>query len=245
MIVGDKAFDKLSFSSKAYGMTMEETARNGADNAGNTAILDTGPNDAVDAGLKPAVSPRRMESRRKLLAAARKLFVERGYHDTRPQDISREAGVGHGTFYLHFSDKLDCFLAFTDEAAAELEVMVQDHLDNARTLEDGVREILEAIVEYTAENPGVLTAALTDLSVISAGGGKTIPVDRWAAQWADLIRSWQKTGEASRAIDPGMTGYVIVGAIKQGGAFFVRREMENNPLADQLTPLIVRLLRSD
>jgi AcrR family transcriptional regulator len=59
---------------------------------------------------------RKLESRKRLLAAARQLFVARGYHETRPQDISKAAGLGHGTFYLHFKDKRECFLAFVDEA---------------------------------------------------------------------------------------------------------------------------------
>ena len=65
----------------------------------------------------PAERPvrRRPESLAKLKRAARKLFVERGYHATRPQDIAREAGLGHGTFYLHYPDKKACFLAFVDD----------------------------------------------------------------------------------------------------------------------------------
>src|SRR5579871_5864472 len=63
---------------------------------------------------------RKPESLAKLKRAARKLFVERGYHATRPQDIAREAGLGHGTFYLHYPDKKACFLAFVDDAREEL-----------------------------------------------------------------------------------------------------------------------------
>ncbi len=66
--------------------------------------------------MRPA--RRKPESLAKLKRAARKLFVERGYHATRPQDIAREAGLGHGTFYLHFPDKRACFLAFVEEARA-------------------------------------------------------------------------------------------------------------------------------
>src|SRR3546814_902940 len=151
-------------------MTMEDDAS--GTRAAKTAVLELEEGPITQAGAGGpgnGVSRRKMESRRKLMAAARKLFVERGYHDTRPQDISREAGVGHGTFYLHFEDKLDCFLAFTDEAANELDVFLHTHLANAGTLEAVVREILRGTFEYTASNPCVLAAAITDVSVIWKG----------------------------------------------------------------------------
>ena len=46
----------------------------------------------------------------KLRQGARKLFVEQGYPNTRPQDIARESGVANGTFYIHFADKKEAFL---------------------------------------------------------------------------------------------------------------------------------------
>src|SRR5687767_11374305 len=70
-------------------------------------------------------SRRKPESLARLKAAARKLFVERGYDATRPQDIARAAGLGHGTFYLHYPDKRACFLAFIAEARRELDDHVQ------------------------------------------------------------------------------------------------------------------------
>src|ERR1700753_3684374 len=72
---------------------------------------------------------RKPESLAKIKCAARKLFVERGYHATRPQDIAREAGLGHGTFYLPYPDKRACFLAFVESARQERDV----HLCSVRT----------------------------------------------------------------------------------------------------------------
>ena len=73
---------------------------------------------------KPSVTARparrKPESLARIKKAAHKLFVERGYHATRPQDIAREAGLGHGTFYLHYEDKRACFRAFVEEARADL-----------------------------------------------------------------------------------------------------------------------------
>ena len=64
---------------------------------------------------------RKPESLARLKQAARKLFVERGYDATRPQDIAREAGLGHGTFYLHYPDKRACFFSFVEDARQELD----------------------------------------------------------------------------------------------------------------------------
>src|SRR5580698_8229795 len=85
---------------------------------------------------------RKPESLSKLKAAARKLFVERGYHATRPQDIAREAGLGHGTFYLHFPDKRASFLAFVDEARQELKA----HLSTVRKPELSLEPLIGATI---------------------------------------------------------------------------------------------------
>ena len=66
---------------------------------------------------------RKAETRDRLLSSARKLFVELGYHATRPQDIAREADVAAGTFYTHFADKREAFLAFVAQAGKELPIV--------------------------------------------------------------------------------------------------------------------------
>jgi AcrR family transcriptional regulator len=40
-----------------------------------------------------------------ILASAHDVFVERGYHTTRIDDLASAAGVSHGAFYRHFSGK--------------------------------------------------------------------------------------------------------------------------------------------
>src|ERR1051326_1360763 len=109
---------------------------------------------------------RKPESLGRLKQAARKLFVERGYDATRPQDIAREAGLGHGTFYLHYADKRACFLSFVDDARRELDDYVRARVEENASLESLIATTLNAIYDYAQSHPGVLNAAMTDEAVI-------------------------------------------------------------------------------
>jgi AcrR family transcriptional regulator len=188
----------------------------------------------------PPKAARTTDSRSRLMASARKLFVERGFHGTRPQDITREAGLGHGTFYLHFPDKRACFLAFVEEARVELDEALRVRLARARTPEEAVRASLEAIFDYGLTHPGVLLTAMADVSVIAAegAGGPTL-VDRWAAHWAETLT---RAGLAL-PLDAELAGAAIVGIIQQGSAWAARRALPAQDTIDALTHMIVRALK--
>lgn len=154
------------------------------------------------------------KSRRKLLDAARKLFVERGYHDTRPQDISREAGVGHGTFYLHFADKRECFVSFVDEAQEDLQREVERFSHDVDGFEERLRAVFEAVLNYAVTNPGVLTAAMADPDLIGSPAGKHVPVvDRWVTNWKGFFDVSKENGRIDPSIDTAVLACAIVGQL--------------------------------
>src|SRR4051794_14134807 len=164
-------------------------------------------------------SRRKPESLAKIKKAARKLFVERGYHATRPQDIAREAGLGHGTFYLHFPDKRACFLAFVEEARAELDAYVQARVARDASLEALIAAALNAIYDYAESHQGVLGAAMTDEAVIDAEGVQATPLlQRWGADWAESVRRMTGGGRSTDSDDIEVVGQAIVGAIHQAAS---------------------------
>lgn len=201
-------------------------------------------NGTVLAESEPRGPRRKPESFSKLKKAARKLFVERGYHATRPQDIAREAGLGHGTFYLHFPDKRACFLAFVEDARTELDAYIRNRVSPETSLEKFLATMLHAIYEYSETHPGVLNAAMTDEAVIDAEGAQAVPLlQRWGRDWAEIIRTAVRNGIASDAYDTDIIGQAIVGALHQTASEGAATRRNREEVVDNLTRFLVRALK--
>lgn len=65
-------------------------------------------------------SRKRARTRADLLKAARQVFARRGYHDASIAEITENADVGVGTFYLHFRDKDEIFSMLLEEGFCEM-----------------------------------------------------------------------------------------------------------------------------
>lgn len=200
---------------------------------------------AVVKSLAEARSSRRKDSLARLKSAARKLFVERGYHATRPQDIARAAGLGHGTFYLHFPDKRACFLDFVEGARKEFDAFVRERVAAHQSLEDLIAGTLHAIYEYSESHPGVLNAAMTDDQVIDAEGAQATPLlERWGADWADAIRAAVRQRQIADIFDADIVGQAILGAIHQAAVEGARAGRSPEAVVNNLTRFLVRALRA-
>jgi AcrR family transcriptional regulator len=187
---------------------------------------------------------RKPESLAKIKKAARKFFVERGYHATRPQDIAREAGLGHGTFYLYYPDKRACFLAFVDDAREELDAYLRARRPIGGSIEHTIAMMLNAIYEYSETHPGVLATAMTDESVIDAEGVQAVPLlVRWGHDWANIVREAAREGIATDVFDPDIIGQAILGAIHQTGSEGARAGRTRQDVVDNLTRFLARALR--
>ena len=189
---------------------------------------------------------RKPESLARLKQAARKLFVERGYDATRPQDIAREAGLGHGTFYLHYPDKRACFLSFVEDARHELDAHVRARRQPGASLEGRIATMLTGMYDYSDRHPGLLRAALTDECVIDADGGSQRPlVMQWGDEWAEMIREAVAEGKANASYNVEIVGQAIVGALNQTGREAHRAGRCREELVKNLTCFLTRALRPD
>ena len=98
---------------------------------------------------------RKTARRESILAAARRVFAERGFEGTTIADVAREAGVASGTVYLYYSSKLDLFAALN---AQLFEVILQAMREAAAPpdLRGGTRARIHAVFEACCEHRDLL-----------------------------------------------------------------------------------------
>jgi AcrR family transcriptional regulator len=92
------------------------------------------------AGIIAFNQQRKQDSRGKLVAAAIRLFCQRGYTAVAIEDITAEAGVSRVTFYRHFAGKSTLAIELFQQAAADgvpriLAITSRDYRDRANVTE--------------------------------------------------------------------------------------------------------------
>ena len=100
----------------------------------------------------PSAGP---ENRRALIAAAREVFGDGGY--TAPlSSVAKLAGVGQGSLYRHFPDRLSLAVAVFDENIGELEKIAER---GDSTLDD----LLDAIIAQALVSTAMIDMITADL----------------------------------------------------------------------------------
>jgi len=104
---------------------------NGADVAADRMPARSGSSAVADVGVTTVdlrfadASPRVRTTVRRLLDAGSQVFAAQGYHVASIDDVVSEAGLGRGTFYKYFSDKLDLLSTLAAECADQLPAMME------------------------------------------------------------------------------------------------------------------------
>jgi AcrR family transcriptional regulator len=132
------------------------------------AIGDDWPTEQVDAAIellatrkgkfpsgtrKLPVELVRAVQRERLIASILDAAATLGYRETNVQDVIERAGVSRPTFYEHFTNKDDCFLAAFDAGARRLRAGASSAAADGETWRDRLRLCLEAVLAFAVAEP--------------------------------------------------------------------------------------------
>ena len=148
------------------------------------AIGDDWPPEQVEAALELLANSRgkfpsgvrklppdliRAIQRERLIVAMLNAAADLGYLETNVQDVIDRAGVSRPTFYEHFSNKEDCFLAAFDTSAERLRKKVDAAARKGGDVwRDRIRYSLEALVRFASREPDTARTMVVEARAASA-----------------------------------------------------------------------------
>jgi AcrR family transcriptional regulator len=148
------------------------------------AIGEGWPSEQVDAAIELLASSegrfpsgaRRLPSdlvravqRERLIVAMLRAASELGYRGTNVQDVIDRAGVSRPTFYEHFANKDDCFLAAFDTSAERLkDKMAVAFNQGGDVWRDRLRLGMEALLHFAANEPDTARTLIVEARAGSA-----------------------------------------------------------------------------
>ena len=138
-------------------------------------------------------SPKRQSTEAALMAAARRVFADKGYLNAKISDITAAAGRSTGSFYNYYDTKQQLLQALLEQFPAQIVERTRDKLtdDWSANIEAAVRAYVETFRDYLPEMIGVFHLSMTDQAAAAW----------WRAQRAEGIRSV----------------LIVIGAVEQAG----------------------------
>ncbi len=128
--------------------------------------------------------------RENLLTSAYNLFIRKGVHATSIDEITDNAGVAKGTFYLYFEDKWDIFEKTIIERSHLLfeEALIYVNNQNIKGFKDRIINMIDYIIESFKDNNELLKFIGKNLSL---GMYNKVIIDEYE-QYSDIKETLEK-----------------------------------------------------
>jgi AcrR family transcriptional regulator len=111
--------------------------------------------------------------RERLIVAMLNAAADLGYLETNVQDVIDRAGVSRPTFYEHFANKEDCFLAAFDVSAERLRKKLGAAAEKGGDVwRDRVRFGLESLLSFATREPDTARTMVVEARAASAAAVK-------------------------------------------------------------------------
>ncbi len=153
-------------------------------------------------------TPRGQRTRLRLLQAAETVFGEKGYERASIADITREAEVALGTFYVYFPDKQSLFVEVVDELGARLRRLIAEAVVGCENRIEVERAGLRTFFEFVGRHPRLYRIVRQAEFVDEACFRRYY--DRFAHGYVSGLEQAMAAGEVRR-MDPEALAYCLMG----------------------------------
>ena len=150
----------------------------------------------------------------RLLAAAAKLFREKGYARTTVRDLAAEVGILSGSIFHHFSNKEEILFGVMLEVVMAMEEALKESLAEAETTTDKIRALITTELDFIHGEAGNATAVLIyEWRVLSEEHQQELLEgrDNYFRYWHETLQ--QAKAEGLTVIEPKYLRQLLHGAL--------------------------------
>jgi AcrR family transcriptional regulator len=183
-------------------------------------------------------------TRAALLSAARAVFEERGFLDTKISEICERAGVAYGSFYTHFADKDAVFAELIDEMLAGLLAVMRAEPLNGGGPAARIARANRAYLRAYRDNARLM-AVFEQVATFSPAMRATY-LRAWGVFYdrqERAIRDWQQAGFVPDDVDPRTAAVALATMIgRTAYTWYVLDRPHDDGDVEQLTRLYCRAI---
>lgn len=201
-------------------------------------------------GVKSTSSARRsnrngLESKQRILAAAVRLFAEKGYHGTGIELISTEVKLGRGALYHHIGNKEALLFEICHSRMADLLEQSSRVLAMDVSYEERFRELMRVAIRNIADHVLEWTVSFHEFNALTGQRREVVHEERarYERMVVELIEGGAKAGEL-RELDP-LVAKGILGLYNYSYSW-IRPDGEKTPeeIADLFSDALLQGIRT-
>lgn len=122
------------------------------------------------------------ERRASILAVAKVLFADKGFHAVSVDEIARRVGVSPAVLYQHFSSKDDLYEAVLESLSAPRETYIEAALDGPDDFASVLHRITKVFISRIEEDPDYIR-----MELLGALEGGDIAKRFFASRWQSIV----------------------------------------------------------
>ena len=162
-----------------------------------------------------ARADRQADRRRQILAAAVKVFADKGFHASRVGDIAEEAGIAYGLVYHYYESKEDLLETIFRMTWTEMLARVREVEEAGVPAAEAVRQVTALLLRTWRRNPDLVRVLVREVTRNQHIQREIEEITQAMEALERIIQRGQESGEFRSELDPRLGAVVFYGALEE------------------------------
>jgi TetR/AcrR family transcriptional regulator, fatty acid metabolism regulator protein len=162
-----------------------------------------------------ARADRQADRRRQILAAAVKVFADKGFHASRVGDIAEEAGIAYGLVYHYYASKEDLLETIFRTTWTEMLARVREVEEAGVPAAEAVRQVTALLLRTWRRDPDLVRVLVREVTRNQHIQREIEEITQAMQALERIIQRGQESGEFRSELDPRLAAVVFYGALEE------------------------------